>query len=184
LRADVLVINKVNTADPQAVEALTQSAAAYNPRARLVLTGSRIVADDPESMRGKRVLAIEDGPTVTHGGMRYGAAALAAREAGAAELVNAAPYAAGSLADTFAAYPHMDALLPAMGYSAEQLADLEATIAATPCDVVAIGTPIDLARLIRIDKPVVRVSYEVVDAGSLTLDAVVDAFCVEHAIGS
>ena len=126
---------------------------------------------------------VEDGPTVTHGGMAYGAAALAARAAGAAELVNPAPYAVGSLKDTFAAYPHMDAVLPAMGYSAGQLADLEATIAATPCDVVAIGTPIDLGRLISIDKPVVRVTYRVADAGAPTLDDVVDAFLKKAGLG-
>jgi predicted GTPase len=115
--------------------------------------------------------------------MRYGAAALAARAAGAAELVNAAPYAVGSLRDTFAAYPHMDAVLPAMGYSAEQLADLAATIDATPCDVVAIGTPIDLGRLIDIKRPSVRVTYRVVDTSSPTLDSVIDEFCTKHGIG-
>jgi len=115
--------------------------------------------------------------------MHYGAAALAARAAGAAELVNAAPYAVGSLRDTFATYPHMDAVLPAMGYSAEQLADLAATIDATPCDVVAIGTPIDLGRLIEIRHPSVRVTYRVVDTSAPTLDSIVDGFCAEHGIG-
>ena len=113
-----------------------------------------------------------------------GAAALAARAAGASELVNAAPYAVGSLRDTFAKYPHMDAVLPAMGYSAEQLADLAATIEATPCDVVAIGTPIDLGRLIEIGKPSVRVTYAVTDTSAPTLDDVVDEFCAKHGIGN
>jgi len=183
-RADVLVINKVNTAEQSAVDSLVAAAAEHNPGARLVLSDSTIVASDPAALAGKRVLAVEDGPTVTHGGMRYGAAALAAREAGASELVNAAPCAVGSLADTFASYPHMDAVLPAMGYSAAQLADLEATIAACDCDVVAIGTPIDLARLIKIDKPVVRVTYRITDRGAPTLDEIVDGFCAQHGLGA
>lgn len=182
LRADVLVINKVNTAEPQAVDALLETARHHNPSARVVLTASEIVAADPGALAGKRVLAVEDGPTVTHGGMPYGAAALAARAAGAAELVNPAPYAVGSLRDTFAAYPHLDAALPAMGYSPGQLADLEATIAATPCDVVAIGTPIDLARLVRIDTPTVRVTYRVTDTGPEGIDAVVDDFVAAHGL--
>jgi len=184
LRADVLVINKVNTAEQHSIDDLVAAAATYNPDAKLVLTASEITAADPGALTGKRVLAVEDGPTVTHGGMRYGAAALAARAAGAAELVNAAPYAVGSLRDTFAAYPHMDAVLPAMGYSAEQLADLAATIDATPCDVVAIGTPIDLGRLIEIKHPSVRVTYSVVDTSAPTLDSVIDDFCAKHGIGN
>ncbi len=184
LRADVLIINKVNTAEQHSIDDLVAAAATYNPSAKLVLTASEITAADPAALAGKRVLAVEDGPTVTHGGMRYGAAALAARAAGAAELVNAQPYAVGSLRDTFAAYPHMDAVLPAMGYSAEQLADLAATIDATPCDVVAIGTPIDLGRLIEIKRPSVRVTYRVVDTSAPTLDSVIDEFCAKHGIGS
>ena len=148
-----------------------------------MLTSSEITASDPGAFAGKRVLAVEDGPTVTHGGMRYGAAAIAARDAGATELVNATPFAVGSLGDTFAAYPHMDHVLPAMGYSAQQLADLEATIAATDADVVAIGTPIDLARLINIDKPVVRVTYRVVDTGVPSVETVVNEFCERHGLG-
>ena len=182
LRADVLVINKVNTAEQANIDALIAAAAVYNPDATLVLTASEITADSA-ALAGMRVLAVEDGPTVTHGGMRYGAAALAARAAGAAELVDARPYAVGSLRDTYEKYPHMDAVLPAMGYSAEQLADLEATIDATPCDVVAIGTPIDLGRLIDIRHPSVRVTYRVTDTSVPTLDSVVDEFCAKHGIG-
>ena len=184
LRADVLVINKVNTAEHSAVDDLVAAAAAYNPAATVVLTASEITADDAAALAGKRVLAVEDGPTVTHGGMLYGAAALAARAAGAAELVNAEPYAAGSLCGTFASYPHMESVLPAMGYSARQLLDLEATINATPCDVVAIGTPIDLGRLIDIKHPVVRVTYRVTDVSTPTLDDIVDDFCARHGIVS
>jgi len=183
LRADVLIINKVNTAEKAAIDGLLEAAALYNPTARVLLTNSEIVASDPAALAGKRVLAVEDGPTVTHGGMRYGAAAIAAREAGAAELVNAAPFAVGTLAGTFAAYPHMDAVLPAMGYSEQQLADLAATIAATDADVVAIGTPIDLERLIPIEKPTVRVTYRVTDAGAPGLGDVVSEFCERHGLG-
>jgi predicted GTPase len=182
LRADVLVINKVDTAEQAAIEALESAAAHHNPSAVVVKTASEIVSDDPGALAGKRVLAIEDGPTVTHGGMRYGAAALAARAAGAAELVNPAPFAKGSLAETFRAYPHMEDILPAMGYSAQQLADLEATIAASDAEVVAIGTPIDLGRLITIDRPAVRVTYRVKDAGRPGLDDIVDRFCEERGL--
>jgi predicted GTPase len=180
LRADVLLINKVNTAEQSAVDGLIAAAARYNPTARVVLTDSDISVNDPTALAGKRVLAVEDGPTVTHGGMRYGAAALAARAAGAAELIDATPFAVGSLRDTFAKYPHMTDVLPAMGYSAEQLDDLAATINATDADVVAIGTPIDLARLITIDKPTVRVSYRVVDREPPDINEVVDDFLRAH----
>lgn len=183
LRGDVMVINKVNTAEASAVDALAAEVARFNPSATIVRTASEIVAQDASAFAGKRVLAVEDGPTVTHGGMSYGAAALAARAAGATELVNPAPYAVGSLADTFRDYPHMDAVLPAMGYSPAQLADLEATIAATPCDVVAIGTPIDLGRLITISKPAQRVTYRVVDTEAPGIDGVVDDFCRRHGLG-
>ena len=175
LRADVVVIAKVNTAKPENVEELTRLTAELNPTARIVRTASTIDVSDPTILRGKRVLAIEDGPTVTHGGMAYGAAALAA-EAHGGELVDPAPYAVGSLRDTFAKYPHLHKVLPAVGYSAEQLADLEATIAATPCDLVLVGTPIDLSRLIKIGQPSMRATYRIDDAGSPTLDDIVDEF--------
>jgi predicted GTPase len=175
LRADVVVIAKVNTAVPENVEQLVGLVAKHNPSARIVKTASTIDVPDPEMLRGKRVLAIEDGPTVTHGGMAYGAAALAA-EANGAQLVDPAPYAVGSLRDTFAAYPHLHKVLPAVGYSAQQLADLEATIAATPCDLVLVGTPIDLIRLIKIPQPSMRATYRIDDAGSPTLDDVIDEF--------
>jgi predicted GTPase len=175
LRADVIVIAKVNTADPEHVEQLEKLVAKYNPTATVVKTASTIDVADPDMLRGKRVLAIEDGPTVTHGGMPYGAAAIAA-ETNGATLVDPMPYAVGSLRDTFAAYPHLHKVLPAVGYSAQQLADLEATIAATPCDLVLVGTPIDLIRLIKIEQPSMRATYRIDDAGSPTLDDVVDDF--------
>jgi predicted GTPase len=183
LRADVLVINKVDTAEPESVQALRATVAEHNPSATLVLTASEVTAADPGALVGKRVLAVEDGPTVTHGGMAFGAAALAARSAGA-ELVDPRPFVVGSLARTFSAYPHMERVLPAMGYSDEQLADLAATIRATPCDVVAVGTPIDLGRLIDIEQRTVRVTYRVTDAGDPTIDDVIDAFIVEHGLGA
>lgn len=181
LRADALVINKVDSADPAAVEALREAAATHNPTARVITTASRIdLVGDPD-LAGKRVLAIEDGPTVTHGGMAYGAGALAARAAGA-ELVDPRPYAVGRIRTAFEDYPHLTEVLPAVGYSPEQLADLEATIAAVPCDAVVIGTPIDLGRLIDIPQPGVRAIYTVVDAGEPTLDALVDEFLGEHGL--
>ncbi|MFA5844522.1 MAG: cyclic 2,3-diphosphoglycerate synthase [Coriobacteriia bacterium] len=175
LRADVLVINKVDSARPADVEALRDTAALFNPTATVVLTDSRITVEDGPDLNGKRVLVIEDGPTLTHGGMAYGAGALAARESGAT-LVDPRPYAVGSLRGVFEAYPHLTDVLPAMGYSAAQLTDLERTVAATPCDIVVVATPIDLSHLIRIDTPHVRVGYLVEDHGDPTLGSVLDAF--------
>jgi predicted GTPase len=176
LRADVLVINKVDTADPAAVAGLREAAAKYNPRATVVEASSIIHVDGGEAaLAGKRVLAIEDGPTVTHGGMSYGAGAIAAKRAGAT-LVDPRPYAVGSLAGTFAAWPHLTEILPAMGYSPEQLADLEASVAAVPCDVVLVATPIDLSRLIKIPQTSVRVTYGIEDRGEPTVTGIVTDF--------
>jgi predicted GTPase len=183
LRADVLVVNKVSTAPAEGLDEVLLAAKRHNPEATVVMTDSAItVVGDPEAIRGKRVLAIEDGPTVTHGGMTYGAGALAAREYGAAELVDPRPFAVGSLRATFEKYPHDSQVLPAMGYSAEQLADLAATIAAVPCDLVLIATPIDLSRLIDIPQPHMRVTYSVLDRGTPTLDDVVGAFLRAHGL--
>ena len=183
LRADVLVINKVNTADAAAVAGLRAAAAEFNHNAMLVETASTITLDDPAAVAGKRALVIEDGPTVTHGGMGYGAGAIAAREHGAVELVDPRPYAVGSIDDTLKAYPHLSEVLPAMGYSAGQLADLQATVAAADCDVVVVATPIDLSRLIDIPHPTVRASYAVTDVTSPTLDDIIGAFCQQHHLG-
>ncbi len=182
LRADVLVINKVDTAGESAVRALTDAAARHNPDATVVHTASTILADDPAALEGARVLVVEDGPTVTHGGMGYGAGAIAARRHGAAGLVDPRPYAAGSLTEVFAQNPHLTDVVPAMGYSPAQLADLEATIAATPADVVVVGTPIDLSRLVRIEQPTVRVTYGVADAGDPTLAGIVTRFIAEQGL--
>jgi len=185
LRADVLVINKVDSAEPEAVARVRASAAEFNPDAVLVETSSVIELADPAAVAGKRALVIEDGPTVTHGGMPYGAGALAARSAGAAELVDPRPFAKGSIAGTLAAYPHLTEVLPAMGYSAEQLADLEATVQATDADVVIVATPVDLSRLVDLGKPAVRATYKVADRdGGPTLAGVVDGFCAAHGLGA
>jgi predicted GTPase len=183
LRADVLVINKVNTADPAVVDELAATAALHNNGATVVRTASTITLDDPEAVRGKRVLVIEDGPTVTHGGMGYGAGAIAAREHGAASLVDPRPSAVGSIASTLAQYSHLTEVLPAMGYSAQQLADLETTVRDAACDVVVIATPIDLSRLIDIPHPAVRASYAVTDVSEPTLDDIVGTFCEKHGLG-
>jgi predicted GTPase len=183
LRADVLVINKVQTARSEDVAALVQAAADHNPDATVVQTASTIVAADPEAIENARVLVIEDGPTVTHGGMAYGAGAIAARRYEAAELVDPRPHAVGSVAETLEENPHLSEVLPAMGYSAEQLADLEATINATPCDLVVIGTPIDLSRLLEIDVPTVRVTYAVESVGSPTLEEVIEEFIRDKELG-
>jgi len=159
-RADVIVINKCDTAEPAHIVAVEAAAARINPKARILRADSPVTADRPEAIAGKKVLAVEDGPTLTHGGMRYGAACVAAKQAGAALLVDASPHAVGSIRDTYAKYPNAIGILPAMGYGAAQIAELEETIRRTPCDVVLIGTPIDLTRVLKIDRLAVRVRYE------------------------
>ncbi|MCL6482098.1 MAG: cyclic 2,3-diphosphoglycerate synthase [Firmicutes bacterium] len=179
-RAHVVVLNKVDTARPEDVERVRSNIRAVNPNATLLEAASRVEMDRPELVRGARVLVIEDGPTVTHGEMPYGAGVVAARQAHAVDLVDPRPYLVGSLKDTFRNYPHLGALLPAMGYSPRQLNDLQATIRQTPCDVVLVATPVDLSRLIEIPRPVVRVRYEVVERGELTLADVVRQFVAFH----
>jgi predicted GTPase len=169
-RAHVVLINKVDTADPSGVAAVKRSVRALNPGAMIVEAASPISVEDPAAVAGKRVLAVEDGPTLTHGGMAYGAGVLAARKHGAAEVVDPRPYAVGSIRQTFADYPGIGPLLPAMGYGDEQTRDLEATIAATPADVVLVATPVDLRRIIRIAKPALRVGYEVQEIGRPDLE--------------
>jgi predicted GTPase len=172
--ADAVVINKVDVASSAAVAEAEAVARSLNPSATLVRTASPVTVDAGPDLAGARVLAVEDGPTITHGGMAFGAATTAARAAGA-RLVDPRPHAVGSLIDTYARYPHIGAVLPAMGYGAEQLADLEATIAATPCDAVVLGTPADLGRLVRIAQPVRRATYRSADTGSPTLAETIDA---------
>ena len=156
----LLIVNKVNTADPVKVEEVTANCRAANPDARVIQCRSVITTDQPELIEGKRALVVEDGPTLTHGGMTYGAGWFAAKHAGAAEIVDAKPYAVGSIKETYEKYPNAGEILPAMGYGDQQVRDLEATINATPADVVVEGTPIDLQRIITINKPIANVAYE------------------------
>jgi predicted GTPase len=160
LRADVLVITKVDTAVAEDVEAVRRTISAQNPRATVTAAAMPISVANQEAIRGKRVLVIEDGPTVTHGSMPFGAGVLAARRFGAAELIDPRPYAVGSIRRTFSDYPHIGPLLPAMGYGRQQMKDLEDTIDRVDCDAVLIATPADLGRVIRIRAPMVRVTYE------------------------
>jgi predicted GTPase len=158
--ADIAIINKVDSADPGKVEAVKSAIAEYNPRATVILANSRITVDDPELVKGKRVLVVEDGPTLTHGQMSYGAGTIAAQRLGACELIDPRPYAVGSIADTFKRWPQITSLVPAMGYSSMQVNELQETINGSPAELVIIGTPIDLRRFMSIDKPSVRVRYE------------------------
>ena len=171
--AHVCVVNKVDSAPPEGVEAVLESIRRHNPEARVVRAASPfLVEGDGDEIRGKRVLAIEDGPTLTHGEMTYGAAVLAAKAHGAAELVDPRPFAVGSIARTFDEYPHMGRLLPAMGYGRVQMDELRETIARSDADLVLIGTPIDLRRVIELDKPALRVTYRLEEIGEPTLASV------------
>ncbi len=158
--AHLLIVNKVDTADPLKVEEVLDSCREANPDARVITCRSVITLDDPALVQGRRALVVEDGPTLTHGGMSYGAGWFAATNAGAAEIVDPTPYAVGTIKDTYAKYPNASKILPAMGYGDEQVRDLEATINATPADVVVEGTPIDLKRILSVDKPIANVTYE------------------------
>jgi len=158
--ADLVLINKVGTADPAQVETLEQSIRRINPDAAVLKADSPITVDDPDAVKGKKVLVIEDGPTLTHGEMAYGAGHVVARRLGASEIVDPRPYAEGSLKGVFEKYSHLTEILPAMGYGATQTAELEATIRATPADLVLVATPIDLSRVLTIDKPSQRVRYK------------------------
>lgn len=167
--ADVVVINKVDTARVENVNIVRTNIRAVNPTATIIEAASPIFVDDPGAIRGKRVLVVEDGPTLTHGGMTYGAGIVAAQKFGAREIVDPRPYAVGTIKETFAKYPGTGALLPAMGYSGEQVKELEATINAAPVDLVLIATPIDLRRIIEIKHATDRVRYELQEIGQPTL---------------
>jgi predicted GTPase len=168
-RANVIVINKIDTANLENILKIRENIRKYNPTAIVVDAASPLFADNAEAIRGKRVLVVEDGPTLTHGEMKYGAGVMAAFKFGAAELVDPRPYAVGTIADTYKKYPGIGVLLPAMGYGEQQMKDLEATIDATECDLVIIATPIDLSRDITINKPTVRISYELGEIGTPNL---------------
>jgi predicted GTPase len=174
--ADALVINKIVTAYPEDVNAVRESIFNTNPEAVVIEAASPIFVDDYHLIRGKRVLAVEDGPTLTHGEMAYGAAIVAAEKFGAAEIVDPRPFTVGTIAETFEKYPDIGTLLPAMGYGESQIRDLETTINNTDCDVVVIGTPIDLRKLVKLNKPAVRVTYELQEIGKPDLSDVLKKF--------
>ena len=172
--ADVVVINKVDTADPMNIETVRKNIKKVNPKATIIESASPITVDNPRLIKGKKVLVVEDGPTLTHGNMAYGAGTIAAKRLGASEMVDPRPYAVGSIKDTFKEYTHLGNVLPAMGYVKEQTGELEDTINATPCDVVVIGTPIDLRRLLRLHKPAVRAKYELQEISKPNLEDVLE----------
>jgi predicted GTPase len=169
LMADIAVINKVDSAEAADVDALRSTIEKNNPGARIVLAESRVTVEDGEGIRGKRVLVIEDGPTLTHGEMRFGAGVIAAKRYGASEIIDPRPALVGTLKETFRKYPHIGSVLPAMGYGEGQIRDLEATINACACDLVVSATPIDLNRLVRVERPMLRVRYAFADHGPPTL---------------
>jgi len=170
--ANIVVINKVDTADPKSIEAVKKNVKETNPGAVIIEAASSITVDNPDLVRGKRVLVVEDGPTLTHGGMKYGAGTLAAKSLGAEEIVDPRPYAVGSIAETYKKYPHLRAVLPALGYRADQMRELEMTINSTPCEVVVLGTPTDLGRLLNLNKPTTRARYELQEIGSPNLEEI------------
>ncbi len=180
LQADVIVINKIDSASPEGIERIRESIRRYNPDATVIDAASPLTVDDPESIRGKRVLVVEDGPTLTHGGMKYGAGVVAATKFGAAELVDPRPYLVGELKKTFETYPEIGSVLPAMGYGEKQVKDLEKTIAKVDCDLVVVGTPIDLRRIVKIKQPAVRVGYELQEIGQPTLETILKDFLAKH----
>lgn len=181
--ADVVVINKIDSADPDLVQIVRESIAKVNPKAVVIDGASPIKVDNPSLIRGKRVLVVEDGPTLTHGEMKIGAGTVAARKFGAAELVDPRPFTVGRLSETFRLYPEIGTLLPAMGYGKQQLLDLEKTINNTKCDSVIIATPIDLNRIIKIRKPNTRVYYDLQEIGDPDLSQVLDEFIKKHKLG-
>ena len=177
--ADVIVINKIDSASLDNINTVRANLRKINPTAKQIDAASILTVDKPELLKGKKVLVVEDGPTLTHGEMKIGAGTVAALKHGA-ELVDPRPYVVGKLAETFKIYPNIGTLLPAMGYGAEQMKDLEKTIANTPCDAVVVGTPIDLPRFIKIKQPVVKVGYELQEIGTPTLKEVLDDFVAKH----
>jgi predicted GTPase len=171
LMADIAVINKVDSASPEQVKRVEDNIRHFNPKADVVMAISAVIADQPEQIAGRRVLVVEDGPTLTHGEMAFGAGIIAAQRLGASEIINPKPFAVGSIAETFRRYPLVGPLLPAMGYSRAQIQDLEETINRCDCDLVLFATPIDLPKLVRIDKPTIRIRYEYQDHNAPTLES-------------
>lgn len=178
--SDVIVINKIDSASLENINTVRANLLRINPTAIIVDGASPLTVDKPELIRGKRVLVVEDGPTLTHGEMKIGAGVVAALKYGAAELVDPRPYTTGKLSDTFMTYPNIGTLLPAMGYGEEQVRDLEKTIANVECDAVVIATPIDLSRIVKINKPTVKVGYDLQEIGTPNLTEVLNAFVGKH----
>ncbi len=174
--ADVVVVNKIDSADPQAVFQLRENIRSVNGQATILEAASPILAERSETIAGKRVLVVEDGPTLTHGEMKYGAGTVAARKFGAAQIIDPRPYAVGEIKKTYAHYPGIGTLLPAMGYGDKQVKDLEATINKVPCDLILVGTPINLKRIIRMKKPALRVYYELEEIGEPSLKTILEKF--------
>ncbi len=175
-RARVLVVNKMDTARPEDVQAVLAGLKKVNPRATVIRANSPTFVEDGGRIKGRRVLVIEDGPTLTHGGMTFGAGVVAARQYGAAEIVDPRPYAVGSIRATFEKYGHLDTVLPAMGYGAKQTRELARTVEAVDCDLVVSATPIDITRIINVRKPILRVRYELEEIGTPTLKDVLKKF--------
>ena len=180
LLADVVVINKVESAPRENVDTVRKNVMAVNPDARIIEAASPVTVEDESLIRGKRVLVVEDGPTLTHGGMSYGAGVIAAQKFGASELVDPRRWAVDSISETFRKYPKTGTLLPAMGYGDKQVRDLEATINRVECDSVVIGTPIDLRRVVKIKKPSVRVRYDLAEITKPDLKETLEGFLAEH----
>lgn len=181
-RAGVVVVNKVNSAPPEDVLRVVENVRSLNPSAVVVKTDSRIAVDAPEAIRGRKVLVVEDGPTLTHGGMATGAGFEAARRYGASEIIDPRPYAKGLMAGTYERYPHLGPILPALGYYSDQLNDLEQTINEVPADLVISATPFSLESLVRIVRPVIRVSYDAVETGEPLLSDVLGTFLARQGL--
>jgi predicted GTPase len=178
--ADAVVINKMDSASPEGIQTVRESIEKVNPKAMVVDGASPLRVENFEAIKGKRVLVVEDGPTLTHGEMKIGAGTVAARKFGAAKIVDPRPWVVGKLAETFKIYPNIGELMPAMGYGAEQLKDLETSINNTECDLVIIGTPIDLSRIIKINKPTARVFYDLQEIGKPDLSGILKEFIKQH----
>lgn len=170
--ADCAIINKIDSADAVNINIVRENIQEVNPKASIIEAASPVTVEKPDLIRGKRVLVVEDGPTLTHGEMKYGAGTVAAQKLGAKEIVDPRPYTVKSITDTYKKYPNIGTLLPAMGYGKQQMKDLETTINRTKCDVVVIGTPIDLSRYIKINKPHTRVKYDLQEIGSITVETI------------
>ncbi len=178
--ADVIIINKMETANRDDIQKVIDDIRIANPNATVIEAASPLFVDSPELIKGKRVLVVEDGPTLTHGGMRYGAGYVAAKRFGAKEIIDPRPYAVGSIIDTYKKYTHLDVILPAMGYGEKQMKELEETINNADADVVVSGTPIDLNRVVKVNKPIVRVRYELDEIGKPDLEDIINDFLKKH----